>query len=180
MSYDGPKQLPRFACAHCCEEFSSFADEPRVWNGTPLCEDCYDQISGEDDPDFYDLPEFVPVVQSELAAALERAEKAETKVKNYASKIADLMCGKPFTYNTVPFHAQPSSREQDISAIRARLTEAEALLERMHKKYDYLMYRVGFSGDPYPIDNSIDSELDKHLREQWQLGRDYRAWKEGK
>lgn len=63
---DMPKIPALVSCQNdaCAIETSYHLDMVGLWRGLPICEECYKEMRGEDDPDWVDLP---PVTLDMLA-----------------------------------------------------------------------------------------------------------------
>lgn len=66
---------PMFSCQNsdCAEEVSYPANMLALWNGDPICEDCYNDVyfrklvGKEDGPDYANLPPFIPEHEKRIA-----------------------------------------------------------------------------------------------------------------
>ena len=48
-------------CEGCREEVSYPIDMLALWNGAPICDECYIEVRGSSDPDWSDLPPVDPL-----------------------------------------------------------------------------------------------------------------------
>lgn len=191
---------PFFRCQikKSCIETYHTADNLRLWKGQPICDTCYSEalrffadagVDDADPPAWIELPKYA----DEFTAALAAKEQAERERDEAIAKLRTCgTCdGDGFTELFFGYdHCGEELSEpgecpeckgtgvsswgqaiQERDTLRARLTRADALLERMHGAMKGGYYSEGFHGltGKCSLDNIY-----------YQLGRDYAAYKEGK
>ena len=73
--------MPLYSCIEpgCAEEHSFPAEDLALCNEGPVCEECWAELSGEDDVAWQDLPPFIPPWAEDIAAEASRADAAEAE-----------------------------------------------------------------------------------------------------
>lgn len=76
---------PLFGCKNpdCAAEVSLEPGMLALWKDEPICEECYHEASGEDDPSWTDLPAFVPDTDKRIAELEAENERLRAALAKY-------------------------------------------------------------------------------------------------
>jgi hypothetical protein len=90
------KNQPYFSCQNsdCAEEISYPAEMLAVFEGSPICENCYGYIDGPEEgelPEYSDLPDFVPEYEVRYKELCEQFEAKNAELKSVRDENERLM-----------------------------------------------------------------------------------------